>query len=198
MSDPAIHENPSPGIPLDEQDLRFDYFWDFASFFDKDSDDTFEIHAESVPSASTISGGLHGCHPYLDVGTIEETIIGVLRIPRLYCYAIRLDYSAKQLLWLADQGPLFESFVLADCSLTFFQCLYSQWFNKWQPINKAEREQQKIEIFTLFIMGLKYRWIDHGPKPSQWTTEQVFERLDHLEEIVMAEYEKISHVFRTI
>ncbi|KAK0484152.1 hypothetical protein EDD18DRAFT_1361838 [Armillaria luteobubalina] len=58
MSDPAIHENPSPGIPPDEQDLRFDYFWDFASFFNKDSDDTFEIHAESVPSASTISGGL--------------------------------------------------------------------------------------------------------------------------------------------
>ncbi|KAK0501814.1 hypothetical protein EDD18DRAFT_1101529 [Armillaria luteobubalina] len=102
MSDPAIHENPSPGIPPDERDLRFDYFWDFASFFDKDSDDTFKIRAESVPSASTISGGLHGCHPYLDVGTIEETIIGVLHIPRLYCYAIRLDYSTEQLLWLAD------------------------------------------------------------------------------------------------
>ncbi len=27
--------------------------------------------------------------------------------------------------------------------------------------------------------------------------EQVFEKLDYLEEIVMAEYERISHVFRT-
>lgn len=44
-------------------------------------------------------------------------------------------------------------------------------------------------------MGLKYRWIDHGPKPRQWTTKQVFEKLDRLEEIVTAEYDKISHVF---
>ncbi|KAK0214595.1 hypothetical protein IW262DRAFT_1466368 [Armillaria fumosa] len=86
--DPAIHENPSPGIPPDEQVHRFDYFFDFASFFDEDSDGAFEIHAESDPSTPTISGGLHGCHPYLDVGTIEETIIGVLPIPRLYRYAI--------------------------------------------------------------------------------------------------------------
>ncbi|KAK0463309.1 hypothetical protein IW261DRAFT_1576028 [Armillaria novae-zelandiae] len=196
-SDPAIHGNPSPGIPPDEEDLRFDYFFDFAFFVNEDSDGAFEIYVKSDPSAPTISGGLHGCHPYMDVGTIEEAIIGVLHIPRLYRYAIRLDYSAEQLLWLADRGPLFESVVLADCSVTFFQCLYLQWFNKWQPIDQVEREQRKIEIFTLFIMGLKYRWIDYGPKPPQWTTEQVFERLDRLEEIVTAEYGKISHVFRT-
>ncbi len=44
-------------------------------------------------------------------------------------------------------------------------------------------------------MGLKYRWINHGPKPLQWTTVQVFKRLDWLEETVMAEYDKISYVF---
>ncbi|SJL13209.1 uncharacterized protein ARMOST_16648 [Armillaria ostoyae] len=102
MSDPAIHENPSTGILPDEQDLSFDYFFDFASFLDEASDNDFEIHVEHDPSAPTISMGLHGCHPYLNVGTIEETIIGVLRIPRLYRYAIRLDYSTEQLLWLAD------------------------------------------------------------------------------------------------
>ncbi|KAK0443018.1 uncharacterized protein EV420DRAFT_1726654 [Desarmillaria tabescens] len=163
-------------------------------FLDEDSDSDFEISIES--SVPTISGDLHGCHPYLDVGSIEDLIIGVLPIPGLYHYAVRLDYSGEQLLWLADQGPLFESAVLADCTLTFFKCLYLLWFHKWPTVDEAEREQRKIEIFTLYIMGLKYRWIDHGLKPRQWTIEQVFEKLDRLEEIITAEYDKISHVFK--
>ncbi len=65
----------------------------------------------------------------------------MLHIPRLYCYAIWLDYSTEQLLWLADQGPLFESVVLANCALTFFKCLYLQWFSKWPSADEAEREQ---------------------------------------------------------
>ncbi len=72
MSDPAIHENPSTGVLPDEQDLSFDYFFDLASFLDEASDNDFEIHVERDPSTPTISMGLHGCHPYLDIGTIEE------------------------------------------------------------------------------------------------------------------------------
>ncbi len=72
MSDPAIHENPSTGVLLDQRDLGFDYFFDFVSFLNEASDNDFKIHVESDPSAPTITMGLHGCHPYLDIGTLEE------------------------------------------------------------------------------------------------------------------------------
>ncbi len=72
MSDPAIHKNLSTGVLPDEQDLGFDYFFNFISFLNEASDDDFKIHVESDPSAPTISMGLHRCHPYLDIGTLEE------------------------------------------------------------------------------------------------------------------------------
>ncbi|SJL07094.1 uncharacterized protein ARMOST_10437 [Armillaria ostoyae] len=190
MSQPAPHENPSTGVPSDEWESVS--FSDFTSFVNEDWDFDLDISVKGDSSALTISG----CHPYLDVGTIEDVIIGVLPIPGLYRYAIRLDYSSEQFSWLADRGPLFESAVLTNCTLTFFKCLYLLWFEKWPTFDEAEREQRKIEIFTLYIMGLKDRWIDHGPKPLQWTLVQVFKRLDWLEEIVTAEYDKISYVFK--
>ncbi|KAK0237941.1 hypothetical protein EDD85DRAFT_952109 [Armillaria nabsnona] len=101
------HENPSIGVLSNEWDP--DGFCDFTSLVNEDLDFDLDISVEGNFSAPTISGGLHGCHPYLDVGTIEDAIIGVLHIPGLYRYAIRLDYSSEQSSWLTDQGPLFES-----------------------------------------------------------------------------------------
>ncbi len=49
MSDPAIHENPSTGVLLDQRDLGFDYFFDFVSFLIEASDNDFKIHVESGP-----------------------------------------------------------------------------------------------------------------------------------------------------
>lgn len=41
------------------------------------------------------------------------------------------------------------------------------------------------EIFTLYIMGLKNRWIENGPPPQNWTQARVFAQLQELEEMIM-------------
>ncbi|KAK0237362.1 hypothetical protein EDD85DRAFT_791029 [Armillaria nabsnona] len=139
MSHLAPHENPSTGVPPDEPDLfAFGHILDWTSFLSEDSEGDFEIGIERDPSTPTISTGFYGCHPYLDVGTIEDSIIGVLPILGLYHYAVCLAYSGKQLLWLADRGPLFKSAILADCALKFFKCLYLLWFHKWSTVDEAE------------------------------------------------------------
>ncbi len=73
MSHLAPHENPSTGVPPNEPDLfAFDHILDWTSFLSEDSEGDFEIGIERDPSTPTISASFHGCHPYLDVGTIEE------------------------------------------------------------------------------------------------------------------------------
>ncbi len=58
------------------------------------------------------------------------------------CHSTGLFHQTASL--ASRLSPLFESVVLANCALTFFKCLYSQWFNKWGSVDKAEREQRKI------------------------------------------------------
>ncbi|KAK0496157.1 hypothetical protein EDD18DRAFT_1169064 [Armillaria luteobubalina] len=150
------------------------------------------------------SGSLY--HPYTDIFTLEVAIIGVLRIPGLYRYAIRLHYTREQRLWLASQDLQFEGAVL-DCRVNlFFEHLYEQWFCTWPPDDtvptendpdrkRADKEQQKIEIFTLYIMVLHHRWIELSSPPEGWMTRMVYAKLDELEDMITEKYMEVQHYF---
>ncbi|KAK0462682.1 hypothetical protein IW261DRAFT_1576337 [Armillaria novae-zelandiae] len=151
------------------------------------------------------SGSLY--HPYTDISTLEVAIIGVLRVPGLYSYAIRLDYTQEQRLWLARQDLQFEGAVLDRRVHLFFECLYKQWFCTWasddvtmhtesDPDHKrADREQRKIEIFTLYIMSLHHRWIELSSPPEGWMTCMVYAKLDELEDMITEKYMEVRHYF---
>ncbi|KAK0478566.1 hypothetical protein EDD18DRAFT_1114161 [Armillaria luteobubalina] len=117
----------------------------------------FDFNFDDAGSVTINGGGLHGCHPYRDIGTLDSTIIGVLPIPGLYQYAIRLEYSNQQHIWLEDQGLCLEHAVIDDHAGLFFEELYSHWFKKWPAENRASEEQRKIELYTLCIMALRYK-----------------------------------------
>ncbi|KAK0493264.1 hypothetical protein EDD18DRAFT_1108056 [Armillaria luteobubalina] len=155
----------------------------------------FDFDFDDVGSVTINGGGLHGCHPYRDIGTLDSAIIGVLPIPGLYQYAIHLEYSNQQCIWLEDQGLCLEYAVIADHAGLFFKELYSRWFKKWPAENRASEEQRKIELYTLCIMVLRYKWVDNGTLLQGWMQQMVFTRLYQLEEMITQQYEMIAHVF---
>ncbi|SJL12497.1 uncharacterized protein ARMOST_15924 [Armillaria ostoyae] len=59
---------------------------------------------------------------------------------------------------------------------------------------RADKEQRKIEIFTLYIMGLKNRWVN-GPPPENWTLSRVFAKLDELEDMITQRFKEVEHYF---
>ncbi|PBK94131.1 hypothetical protein ARMGADRAFT_1079614 [Armillaria gallica] len=139
----------------------------------------------------------------------RDAIIRVLPIPGLYEYAIRLDYSPEQRLWLAKCGPKFERAVCRNRVIPFFRQVWRDWFIEWPgaiqstPTQtekefkqmRADEEHRKIEIFTLYIMGLKNRWIENGPPPQNWTQVRVFAKLHELEEMIMWQFKLVEHYF---
>ncbi|KAK0457086.1 uncharacterized protein EV420DRAFT_1644240 [Desarmillaria tabescens] len=60
---------------------------------------------------------------------------------------------------------------------------------------RADQEQRKIEIFTLYIMGLKNRWVENGPLPENWTLAGVFAKLDELEDMITQRFKEVKHYF---
>ncbi|KAK0238997.1 hypothetical protein EDD85DRAFT_951209 [Armillaria nabsnona] len=169
---------------------------DFLSFVTDSSPLPLDFCFDDVDGSATINGGgLHGYHPYRDIGTLDCAIIGVLPIPGLYQYAVRLSYSDQQRTWLEEQGLFMELAVIVDRANLFFAGLYTQWFGKWPSKNRADEEQRRIEIFTLCIMALKDRWIENGDLPDGWTQQIAFEKLDYLEGMVTQQYEAIAYVF---
>ncbi len=44
-------------------------------------------------------------------------------------------------------------------------------------------------------MGLKNRWVENGPPPSDWTLVRVFVKLDELEEMIMWLFKQVEHYF---
>ncbi|SJL15791.1 uncharacterized protein ARMOST_19296 [Armillaria ostoyae] len=143
-------------------------------------------------------------HQYNRIGDGSRTIIGVFTGPVKHDYAVRLWYSLEQRLWLAEFGPAFEEAVLEHRVLPFFEKLYDSWFSSW-PEDEfamyvdeeclADIEQRKIEIFTLYIMGLKHRWYFLKQAPDGLEDGKVLEILDNLEDIIRCEFRKICHVF---
>ncbi|KAK0433924.1 uncharacterized protein EV420DRAFT_1654260 [Desarmillaria tabescens] len=131
-----------------------------------------------------------------------EPLLDVLPVIGLYRYAVQYDYSPEQEVWLADQGPSFERAIQNNRVLLCLERIYSRWFDRWPSksegidpthINLNEK-QRKIEIFALYIMGLKHRWLDVGTPPDRWTNVMVYMKLDHLEEMLQ-EYWGIQRVF---
>ncbi|KAK0421500.1 hypothetical protein EV421DRAFT_1985970 [Armillaria borealis] len=117
----------------------------------------------------------------LDANTPDEPLLGVLPVIGPYHYAVQYDYNEEQKLWLADGGPNFEKFVQSNRVLLYLERVYSRWFDRWgtdpagsDPTrNNLDEKQRKIELFSLYIMGLKHRWIDAGTPPSGWTNTKV-------------------------
>ncbi|KAK0437739.1 uncharacterized protein EV420DRAFT_1769871 [Desarmillaria tabescens] len=85
--------------------------------------------------------------------------------------------------------------------------IWHEWFIEW-PIERgatqtakeykqmrADQEQRKIEIFTLYIMGLKNRWVENGPPPENWTLAGVFTKLDELEDMITRQFKEVEHYF---
>ncbi|KAK0436814.1 uncharacterized protein EV420DRAFT_1770241 [Desarmillaria tabescens] len=202
------------------QSLEDEFFeLDMSQSFNHDADqylednEFFDMFFEDPPPSESAfvndfvsvgSGSLY--HPYTDIFTLEVAIIGVLRIPGLYSYAIRLDYTQEQRLWLAGQGLQFEGAVLNHRVHLFFERLYEQWFCTWAPDDtvhtennpdrkRADKEQRKIEIFTLYIMCLHRRWIEVGLPPEGWTTGMVYAKLDELEDMITEKYMEVRHYF---
>ncbi|SJL06440.1 uncharacterized protein ARMOST_09777 [Armillaria ostoyae] len=110
----------------------------------------------------TFDPDLFHYHRYNNIGDGSLSIIGVFSASSHHEYAIRLYYSEEQHLWLAECGPDFEQAVLTDAVLPFFEELYELYFAAWPEDQSADKEQQKIEIFSLYIMGLKQMWLYHG------------------------------------
>ncbi|KAK0216557.1 hypothetical protein EDD85DRAFT_962336 [Armillaria nabsnona] len=78
----------TPLHPQDDSESVDSQEFDMASLFDFES--LFEDRS------LLISPNVLYYHPYNDLHTLEAGIIGVLRIPGLYEYAIRLEYSDEQ------------------------------------------------------------------------------------------------------
>ncbi|KAK0435654.1 hypothetical protein EV421DRAFT_1740114 [Armillaria borealis] len=110
----------------------------------------------------TFDPDLFHYHRYNNIGDGSLSIIGVFSASSHHEYAIRLYYSKEQHLWLAECGPDFEQAVLTDVVLPFFEELYELYFAAWPEDQSADKEQRKIEIFSLYIMGLKQMWLYHG------------------------------------
>ncbi|PBL04066.1 hypothetical protein ARMGADRAFT_1022571 [Armillaria gallica] len=196
----AEHASSSPPIPplddsasVDTQDLDMSSLFDFESLFEDHS--------------TPISPTLVFYHPYNDVHTLDVAIIGVLHIPSIYEYAIRLDYSSDQRLWLTNRGPGFERAVRHNQVRHFFRRVWHDWFIEWLITAshtrmtakeykhlRADEEHRKIEIFTLYIMGLKNRWVN-GPPPENWTLSRVFAKLDELEDMITQRFKEVEHYF---
>ncbi|PBK62776.1 hypothetical protein ARMSODRAFT_980418 [Armillaria solidipes] len=130
------------------------------------------------------------CHLYRDLGTLDNAIIGVLPIPGLYQYAVRLEYSDQQRTWLEEQGLCMELAVIADCAELFFAGLYTQWFGKWPSENRADEEQHRIIHFFP-----SYKWIENRDLPDGWMQQMAFEKLDYLEGVITQQYEVIAYIF---
>ncbi|KAK0434725.1 hypothetical protein EV421DRAFT_1909199 [Armillaria borealis] len=188
--------------PHAESDVVADSLADAYVFFDFDS--LFEDHVQNFTHFGSLL-----FHPYTDLYNLDVAIIGVLPFPRLYEYAIRLDYSPEQRLWLADQTSRFEDAVLNNKVLLFFEQLWEEWFCQWpvhtnavltereHQLQRADMEQRKIEIFTLYIMGLRNKWVDNVP-PQEWSLARVFAKLDELEEIITEHFFEVEHLFTSI
>ncbi|KAK0462321.1 uncharacterized protein EV420DRAFT_1181512 [Desarmillaria tabescens] len=84
----AIHATDDDPTSADSDQLDMRSLFDFESLFDD----------FSTPFSPTMLF----YHPYNDLHTLKVRIIGVLRIPGLYEYAIRLEYTPEQRLWLAN------------------------------------------------------------------------------------------------
>ncbi|SJL17743.1 uncharacterized protein ARMOST_21304 [Armillaria ostoyae] len=134
-------------------------------------------------------------HRYNNIGDGSLSIIGVFSASLDHEYAIRLYYSEEQRLWLADCGLEFEQAVLTDAVLPFFEELYEMYFAAWPEDQSAEKEQRRIEIFSLYIMGLRQMWLYHGRGPRRWDRATILETLDDLEDIVTRKFQKICYVF---
>ncbi|KAK0234811.1 hypothetical protein EDD85DRAFT_792803 [Armillaria nabsnona] len=202
MSQSAPHKNPSTGVPSDEWDS--DDHFDFTLFINEDPDVDLNISVEGDSSASTISGSFHVCHPYLDVGTIEDgsAIIGDLHIPGL-----PVPHENPSIGVLSDERDPdgfcdFTSLVNEDSDFdldisvegNFSAPTISRGLHGCHPYLDVGTIEDGL-LLTKPNKNNEKLWIDHGPKPLQWTIVQVFKRLDWLEETVMAEYDKISYVF---
>ncbi|SJL09553.1 uncharacterized protein ARMOST_12933 [Armillaria ostoyae] len=101
-------------------------------------------------------------HRYNNIGDGSLSIIGVFSALLDHEYTIQLYYFEEQRLWLADCGPEFEQTILTDAVLPFFEELYEMYFAAWPEDQSAEKEQRRIEIFLLYIMGLRQMWLYHG------------------------------------
>ncbi|KAK0488339.1 hypothetical protein EDD18DRAFT_1359600 [Armillaria luteobubalina] len=135
-----------------------------------------------------------------------DTIIGVFWAVSQHEYAIQLYYSLEQHDWLARHGPTFQRVVYQDRVLVFFENLYLEYFVAWpevvsgesmEEIESPDKEQWKIEIFTLFIMGLKQLWYHGEQCPCNWDKRTILVALDGLEDIVTKQFQMIRHVFGT-
>ncbi|KAK0227922.1 hypothetical protein IW262DRAFT_1455106 [Armillaria fumosa] len=120
------------------------------------------------------------------------TLHGVLPMMGMHEYAVQHDYTAEQREWMAHQGPLFERAVQDNCVLIFLVRLFDDWFDQW-PITDDRSDaavvQLKVELSTLYIMGLKNQWVVHGMRPEGWTEELVITKLDYLEDMVVTLWE---------
>ncbi|KAK0436510.1 hypothetical protein EV421DRAFT_1907850 [Armillaria borealis] len=142
-------------------------------------------------------------HRYNRIGDGSLSIIGVFAASSEYEYAIRLYYSLEQRLWLAEFGPAFERAIYADTVLRFLDRIYEEYFSLWPENvsggftggNDPDKEQRKIEIFMLFIMGLKQLWLYNHHGPHRWNCSAIIDVLDDLESMATREFQKIRHVF---
>ncbi|KAK0482466.1 hypothetical protein IW261DRAFT_1418029 [Armillaria novae-zelandiae] len=123
-------------------------------------------------------------HPYV-FKVPARTLLGMLPVMGRHDYACQHDYTAEQRI-------LFERAVQDNHVLIFFVRLFEDWFDQW-PItddrSDAAVEQLKVEISTLYIMGLKNQWVVHGLRPDGWTEEYVITKLDYLEDMVVILWE---------
>ncbi|KAK0478687.1 hypothetical protein EDD18DRAFT_1364522 [Armillaria luteobubalina] len=125
------------------------------------------------------------------------TLLGVLPIMGMHEYAVQHDYTAEQREWMAHQGALFEGAVQDNRVLIFLARLFDDWFDRW-PVtddrSDAAVAQLKVELSTLYIMGLKNQWLVHGMRPEGWSEELVLAKLDYLEDMVVTLWE-LQRVF---
>ncbi|KAK0477068.1 hypothetical protein IW261DRAFT_1421273 [Armillaria novae-zelandiae] len=135
-------------------------------------------------------------HPYV-FKVPARTLLGVLPVMGRHNYACQHNYTTEQHEWMSQQGILFERAVQDNHVLIFFTRLFEDWFDQW-PITDDRSdtavEQLKVEISTLYIMGLKNQWVVHGLCPERWTEEYVIDKLDYLEDIVVILWE-LQQVF---
>ncbi|KAK0474821.1 hypothetical protein IW261DRAFT_1422670 [Armillaria novae-zelandiae] len=130
-------------------------------------------------------------HPYV-FKVPASTLLGVLPVMGRHDYACQHDYTAEQREYMSQQGILFERAVQDNHVLIFFTRLFEDWFDQWSITDDrsdAAVEQLKVEISTLYIMGLKNQWVVHGLHPDGWTEEYVIDKLDYLEDMVVILWE---------
>ncbi|KAK0437284.1 uncharacterized protein EV420DRAFT_1487185 [Desarmillaria tabescens] len=162
-----------------------------------DSEDTAMFHETNNPLFSAITRYLRLFHL-----TWTRPLLDMLPVIGPYHYAVQYDYSPEQQVWLADQGPTFEKAIQSNRILLYLERVYSRWFNRWPTESEAinptranlDKKQRKIELFSLYIMGLKHRWLDAGTPPDGWTNAMVYTKLEHLEDMIQ-DYWGIQCVF---